>query len=71
MSATGDLFEQKENEIFDLMRKVHRQEELIAAYQKTINRIDDYFEYTNESKSDREKVHEILDRLTKFLTQIK
>ena len=70
MSATGDLFEQKENEIFELQHKIHRQDELIAAYQKTINRIDDYFEYANESKSDREKVQEILGRLTKFLTQI-
>jgi len=70
MSATGDLFEQQENEIIELKRKVHRQDELIAAYQKTINRIDDYFEYTNESKSDREEVHTILARLTKFLTQI-
>jgi len=70
MSATGDLFEQKENEIFELQRKVHRQDELIAAYQKTINRIDDYFEYTNESKSDRKEVHAILARLTEFLTKI-
>lgn len=71
MSATGDLFEQKENEIFDLQRKLHKQEELTAAYQKTVNRIDDYFEYRNESVSDREEVQAILARLTKFLTQIK
>ncbi len=70
MSATGDLFEQKENECIELQRKVHRQDELIAAYQKTVNRIDDYFEYTNESESDREQVHAILARLTKFLTEI-
>jgi len=71
MSATGDMFEQKENEIFELQYELHRQKVLVAAYQKTVNRIDDYFEYANESKSDREKVQEILGRLTKFLKETK
>jgi len=71
MSATGDMFEQKENEIFELKYELHRQKVLVAAYQKTVNRIDDYFEYANESKSDREKVQEILGRLTKFLKETK
>jgi len=70
MSATGDMFERQEEEIFQLQRDLHRQKELTAAYQKTVNRIDDYFEYANESKSDREKVQEILGRLTKFLKEI-
>lgn len=35
----------------------------ISYYQQAINEIDDWFEYANESKSDREKVHSILDAL--------
>ena len=71
MSATGDMFEQKENEIFELQHKLHRQKELVTAYQKTINRIDDYFEYSNNSIGDRQYVHELLADLSKKLKQIK
>ncbi len=39
----------------------------LNAYKKAINRIDDFFEYRNSSKSDREQVHAILDNLTKEL----
>ena len=71
MSATGDMMDQKDEEIFALKRKVHRQEEIISAYQKTVNRIDDYFEYRNESVSDREEIHEILNGLTQTLSTLK
>jgi len=36
----------------------------VIIYMKAINRIDDFFEYRNESKKDREVVHKILDALT-------
>jgi len=40
-------------------------------YKKAVNRIDDYFEYRNESKADREMVYKILDDLTKNLKELK
>ena len=43
----------------------------MEAYQEAINKIDDWFEYANESAKDREKVHEILDNLTLKLSTIK
>ncbi len=42
----------------------------LDAYKKTINQIDDFFEYRNSSKSDREQVHVFLDNLTKHLATI-
>jgi hypothetical protein len=39
----------------------------LTIYQGAVNEIDDYFEYRNESKKDRKKVHEILKRLTENL----
>lgn len=45
-------------------------EEILVAYQKAINQIDDYFEYANESKKDRVRVHSILFRLTDKLREI-
>ncbi len=42
----------------------------LNAYKKAINQIDDFFEYRNSSKSDREQVHAILDNLTKYLATI-
>lgn len=44
-----------------IMWQQHRQ---LSAYQKAVNRIDDYFEYAMESKHDQEKVHQILNDLT-------
>jgi len=42
----------------------------LEEYKKTINRIDDWFEYMNESKKDREFIHAELDRLASKLTKI-
>lgn len=39
----------------------------LTAYQIAVNQLDDFFEYMNESKSDRAQVHQILDNLTKKL----
>ena len=57
MSATGDMLDQKDDEIIRLRRQLQE-------YQKTVNQIDDFFEYANESKSDREFIHKKLDALT-------
>lgn len=51
-------------------------DKMIAAYQRAVNKIDDYFEYDSmiEKKtfqSSRAKVHSILEQLTKELTQAK
>ncbi len=43
-------------------------ERRLASYQKAINKIDDYFEYVNESLSDRDRVHAILDSLANELS---
>ena len=47
-----------------------KQREILIAYQKAINKIDDYFEYSMESKKDQEKVHKILDDLMKKLKEL-
>jgi hypothetical protein len=39
----------------------------LELYSKAINQIDDYFEYRNESKKDREVVYKILDDLSASL----
>ena len=44
-----------------------RNRKILEAYQNAINRIDDYFEYRNESISDRSFIHAELARLTKQL----
>ena len=44
-----------------------RIEKILQAYVEAVNKIDDFFEYRNESKSDREAVHKILKELTKDL----
>jgi hypothetical protein len=63
MSATGDLIDGMEEEII----KLRKQRE---AYQIAVNRIDDFFEYANESKKDRKFIHGVLDTLTKTLSNI-
>jgi len=42
----------------------------LNAYMEAINEIDDFFEYANESRTDRKRVHEILGRLTEKLVKI-
>ena len=38
--------------------------EIMKYYQDAINKIDDYFEYSNQSISDREFIHKTMDTLT-------
>lgn len=47
-----------------------KEKNTLEAYKDTINRIDDWFEYANESKKDREFIHGELDKLTEKLTRI-
>ena len=47
-----------------------REEKTLEAYKTTVNRIDDWFEYANESVKDREFIHKELDKLTAKLTKI-
>ena len=42
----------------------------LELYSKAINQIDDYFEYRNESRKDREVVYKILDKLTLSLKEL-
>ena len=39
----------------------------LEAYQKAVNKIDDYFEYRHESEVDKSEVRVILSQLTKNL----
>jgi len=43
---------------------------VLEEYKKAINKIDDWFEYMNESKKDREFIHRTLNNLTIKLEKI-
>lgn len=43
---------------------VELEKEMIDNYIKAINKIDDYFEYANESIKDRAFIHKVLEELT-------
>lgn len=49
---------------------VENKDKILSAYGSAINKIDDYFEYTCESKQDQEFVHKILDNLTEEFAKI-
>lgn len=48
----------------------HQKQELELLW-KTINKIDDFFEYTNESVKDREFIHATLEELTNRIVELK
>lgn len=48
----------------EILEKNDRNEKYLRAYRNFVNNIDDYFEYRNESKKDRQKVHQLLQNLT-------
>lgn len=58
-----------EEYIRELEYRVAILEQRNRAYQFSINKIDDWFEYMNESVADRKKIHEILDNLTLRLNE--
>lgn len=45
--------------------------DMIKSYVKSINKIDDFFEYKNESLKDREFVHKVLEELTQELYKLR
>ena len=47
-----------------------KEQTMLIAYMRTIDQIDDYFEYRNVSIEDREFVHKTLDSLTEKLAEI-
>jgi len=49
---------------------IEKQKLILDAYIKAINEIDDWFEYANESKKDREMIHGVLEKLTYRLVEI-
>lgn len=59
-----------------LMAMAHKIEELeksskrLVCYQKAINSLDDYFEYSCESKKDRTKVYMVLEKLLLDLREV-
>lgn len=48
----------------------NKNKKALDAYRDTINRIDDFFEYRNESKKDRKFIHEQLDKLSEKMEKI-
>jgi len=46
-------------------------EDLLELYIKAVNRIDDFFEYANESKSDRLFIKNVLNRLTADIAKLR
>lgn len=52
--------EQLQSELTELKDANRLNDEELSISRDTINLIDDYFEYANESKKDRQKVHDIL-----------
>ena len=65
MSNENTLIVMEEARVFIGMQqdKIATLEARVESYQEAINKIDDYFEYANESKSDRKEVHDILAEL--------
>ena len=49
---------------------MNKEERYRWAYRNFVNQIEDYFEYSNESLKDREKVHQLLGNLTDKLVEI-
>lgn len=47
-----------------------KHKEILYCYRKAINKIDDYFEYSMESKKDQKKVRQILSDLTEELREL-
>ncbi len=53
-----------------IFEKSQKDQAALEAYQHTVNNIDDFFEYSNQSISDRKFIHEQLDKLTGKLAKI-
>ncbi len=51
----------------ELQRDLHKSNLALSRYKYTVNKIDDYFECSMESKKDQKKVHQLLCNLTDSL----
>lgn len=51
-------------------RKITQLQKMLECYQRTINDIDDYFEYTRESRKDASYVYNKLDNLSNNLKNV-
>jgi len=54
----------------ELRKELSKTQHYLGLYIKTINRLDDFFEYNNESAKDRQKVWQILDALSAKLGSV-
>jgi len=54
----------------DVSEEMRRVKSAMKYYQIAINKIDDYFEYRNESAKDRKEVHLILAALTSCFEEL-
>lgn len=54
----------------ELLENARKDQVYLSAYRNFVNEIDDYFEYRNESLSDRKKVYQLLGNLTDKLKEI-
>jgi len=54
----------------ELLEQNNLNERYLRVYRNFVNNTDDYFEYRNESKKDRQKVHQLLQNLTDQLVNL-
>jgi len=64
----------EEMELYEMLQYCSGQVEKLQKsndiLRETVNAIDDYFEYSNESKQDRKRVQEILSECTKKFQEL-
>ena len=53
-----------------MCQAICKTQQMLKAYQEALNKIDDYFEYSNESEKDKKKVRKVLSELTEELRKI-
>ncbi len=71
MLGNGDEVDHSlSDKVATIFAQSNRTSEALDQYRKTLNRIDDFFEYANESKKDREFIHMQLDALNERLLKI-
>ena len=52
-----------------MVKEFEKTQKWLDCYMSAINKIDDYFEYTNESQRDKKYVREVLSELTLALAE--
>ena len=54
----------------ELNKSAQRIQRCLTIYQNAINKIDDYFEYSSESKVDQKKVYQIIGNMSDDLKKV-